>query len=285
MELDELIRTVQKIDLLSNSVSRQKMPGTSSSLLKGRGVVLNALRKYQHGDDVRNINWNVTARFRDTHVNTFNEDKVRRIWIMIDVSGSSAFGVIRRNKIDLEIEIGATIAYNAIRRNDSVGVLFFSDKIEQLIMPVKGMAGFWHIAKAMVECRPCPGTTSIDSGLDFLMKINCTRSLLFIVSDFMTSGYERPCLLFAQHNEVFTIHVFDKLEYRLPKLGWVRLTDVESGKQKWVNTSSRKFATAWYEQQTGMMEKYRHFLLKNDIRNISVSTDEDIVEKLSNLLC
>ncbi|HTE02141.1 MAG TPA: DUF58 domain-containing protein [Mucilaginibacter sp.] len=284
MELGELIKTVQKINLLSNSISRQKLAGGNISALKGRGIVFDSVRKYETGDDVRSINWSVTARFRETYVNTFNEDKVRRVWLLIDVSGSGAIGTTRRSKIDLEIEIAATIAYNAIRKNDSVGVIFFSDKIERLIMPIKGMAGFWHIAKAMVECKPCSGSTSIDCALNFLMKINCTSSLVFILSDFLTTGYERAGAIFAQQNDIFTIRVYDKIEYQLPKLGWVKLRDIEGGQQKWVNTSSEQFSKTYSDQQLRIGENYTGFIRKNGIKNIEVSTDEDIIEKLSLLM-
>jgi uncharacterized protein (DUF58 family) len=284
MELEELIKAVQKIDLVANTISKQKLAGGSPSLLKGRGILFDSIRKYEAGDDVRNINWNVTARFRETYVNTFNEDKVRRVWILVDVSGSTILGTTKHRKIDLEMEIGATLAYNAVRKNDSVGIIFFSDKIEKLIMPIKGMAGFWHIAKTMVEIKPCPGATSINEALNFLMKINCTGSLTFIISDFMTTGYERPCSIFARQNDVLTIRVHDKIERRLPKLGWVKLRDIESGKQQWVNTSSNKFTKAYHEQQLKEQENYTRFLSKNAINNIAVCTDEDIIEKLSLLM-
>ncbi len=284
MTLDELIKTVQKIDLLSNKASRQKLAGSNPSLIKGRGVVFDSIRKYEPGDDVRNINWSVTARFSDTYINTFNEDKVRSIWILIDVSGSTAIGTVRRSKIDLEMEVAATLAYSAIRKNDSVGIVFFSDKVERLIMPVKGMQGFWQIAKAMVESKPCNGATSIDSALSFLTRINCSASLIFIVSDFMASGYERACLTFAQYNDIFAIRVHDKIELQLPKLGWVKLKDMETGTQKWVNTSAGNFTNSYREQQLRAQEGYNGFLNTSGIKNIAISTNDDVAEKLSLLM-
>ena len=284
MKLEELIKTIQKVDLLSNTVSKQKLAGGNPSPFKGRGLVFDSIRKYEPGDDIRNINWKVTARFIDTYVNVYNEDKVRRIWLLVDVSGSSFLGTERRQKLDLEVEIAATLAYNAIRKSDSVGVIFFSDKIERLIMPVKGMSGFWHIARALVECKPCEGATSLDDPLNFLMKINCSSSLVFIISDFMTSGYERPCATFAQQNDVLTIRVHDKLEYMIPNLGWVKLKDIESGKEKWINSSSNDFNLIHQNNNFQDFEKYSMFLNKNGIRNIDLGTEEDIIEKLSFLM-
>jgi uncharacterized protein (DUF58 family) len=284
MKLDELIKTVQKIDLLSNTISRQKLAGSNPSPFKGRGIVFDSLRKYEPGDDVRDINWKVTARFLDTYVNTFNEDKVRRIWLLVDVSGSSLVGTNRRSKIDLEVEVAATLAYSAIRKNDSVGVIFFSDKIERLIMPIKGMSGFWYIARALVESKPCAGTTSIDVALNFLMKLNTSSSLVFIISDFLTTGYERACATFAQQNDVLTVRVFDKIEYKLPKLGWVKLRDIESGSEKWINTRNGQFDAVHQENHTKQLDNYTSFLRKNGIKNIAVGTDEDMIEKLSFLM-
>ncbi len=284
MKLEELIKTVQKIDLLSNTVSKQKLAGGNPSPFKGRGIVFDSIRKYEAGDDIRNINWKVTARFIDTYVNTYHEDKVRRIWILIDVSGSSFLGTERRSKLDLEIEVAATLAYSAIRKNDSVGVIFFSDKIERLIMPISGMSGFWHIAKALVECKPCDGTTSLDVALNFLMKMNCSSSLVFIVSDFMTSGYERACATFAQQNDILTIRVHDKIEYNIPKIGWVKLRDIESGKEKWINTSSDRFNEIHKKNNMQEFENYTKFLNAYGIRNIDLGTEENIIEKLSFLM-
>ena len=284
MKLEELIKTVQKIDLLSNTVSKQKLAGGNPSPFKGRGIVFDSIRKYEAGDDIRNINWKVTARFIDTYVNTYHEDKVRRIWILIDVSGSSFLGTERRCKLDLEIEIAATLAYSAIRKNDSVGVIFFSDKIERLIMPISGMSGFWHIAKALVECKPCDGNTSLNVALNFLMKMNCSSSLVFIVSDFMTSGYERACATFAQQNDILTVRVHDKIEYNIPKIGWVKLRDIESGKEKWINASSDRFNEIQKKNNMQEFENYTKFLNTYGIRNIDLGTEENIIEKLSFLM-
>lgn len=284
MELNELIATIQKIDLKATSKTHQKMAGTTTSLFKGRGVVFDSIRKYERGDDVRNINWNVTARFNDTFVNTFSEDKVRTIWILIDCSGSVGFGSKRRIKLDLEIEIAATLAYSAIRHNDAVGVVFFSDTTKKIIMPLRGMSGFWHIAKALVDCKPVAGKTDMESSLKFLLNENCSHSLVFLVSDFKATGYEESARILALHNDFFTIQVQDVLETNFPKLGWIQLKDIESGKQKWVNTASVNFQKSYDQQHLEYQNYYNHFLSKYGVSNVTIRTDDEVVEKLALLL-
>lgn len=284
MKLDDLIKTVEKIDLISRTNSKQKLAGDTLSAFRGQGVVFDSIRKYEEGDDVRNINWKATARFRETYVNIFSEDKVRTVWILIDISGSSTLGSARRSKIDLEIEMAATLAYSAIRQNDAVGVIFFTDEIKTLIRPIRGMAGFWHIAKTMVDQESLSGETSINSSLDFLMKINCSGSIIFIVSDFMTQGFEYNSAILAQHNEMYAIRVYDNLEQKIPNIGWVRIKDVETGKQKWVNTSSANFKKEYQKQQLKHVEYFEQFILNNAISSISVRSDEDVVEKLVQLM-
>jgi uncharacterized protein (DUF58 family) len=284
MELNELIATIQKIDLMTTSKTHHKIAGSTTSLFKGRGVVFDSIRKYERGDDVRNINWNVTARFNDTFINTFSEDKVRTIWILIDCSGSVSFGTKRRTKLDLEIEIAATLAYSAIRHNDAVGVVFFSDAVNKVVMPLRGMTGFWHIAKALVDCRPLAGNTKMDSSLEFLLKENCSHSLVFLLSDFKTIGYQESARILALHNDFFTIQVQDVLETTFPKLGWIQLKDIESDVQKWVNTASANFQKSYEQQQLEYQNYYNHFLLKYGVSNVTIQTHDEVVEKLALLL-
>lgn len=281
MELKELIATIQKIDLMTTAKTQHKIAGSTTSLFKGRGVVFDSIRKYERGDDVRNINWNVTARFNDTFVNTFSEDKVRTIWILVDCSASVGFGTQRRTKLDLEIEIAATLAYSAIRQNDAVGVIFFSDEVEKVIMPLRGMPSFWHIAKALVDCKPLTGKTNMSSSLQFLLNENCSHSLVFLVSDFRTIGYEKSARILALHNDFFTIQVQDILEIAFPRLGWMQLKDLESGQQKWVNTASASFQKFYEQQHLEYQNYYDQFLAQYGISNLTIRTNDEVVEKLA----
>jgi uncharacterized protein (DUF58 family) len=284
MKLEDLIKTVQKIDLMSGKLSNQKRSGGTLSIFKSRGSSFNSIRRYEIGDDIKNINWQATARFRETFVNTYNEDKVKTVWIIIDISGSSAMGTISKTKIDLELEIAITIAYSAIKQNDSVGVIFFSDTIQRLVMPINGMTGFWQIAKAMIESKPCAGNTDIKSSLDFLMKNSVSGNLIFIISDFLAEGYASSAAILAQHNDFFTIRVYDRIEKQFPKLGWVQMMDFESRKKQWMNTSKGDFDAQYRHKSKLDLEYYNEFLSKYAIRNMSISTDEDVQKKMATLM-
>lgn len=284
MKLEDLIKTVQKIDLMSGKLSNQKRSGGTLSIFKSRGSSFDSIRRYEIGDDIKNINWQATARFRETFINTYNEDKVKTVWIVIDISGSSAMGTISKTKIDLELEIAITIAYSAIKQNDSVGVIFFSDTIQRLIIPTNGMTGFWMIAKAMIESKPCAGKTDIKSSLDFLMKNNCSGNLIFIISDFLTEGYASSAAILAERNDFFTIQVFDRIEKQFPKLGWVQMMDLESGIKRWTNTSNMNFDLQYRQKSQLILDYYNKFLSQYSIRNISISTNEDVQKKMATLM-
>jgi uncharacterized protein (DUF58 family) len=280
MELEDLIRNVQKIEILNKSFSKQKLAGLYSSKLKGRGLTFDSIRKYEIGDDIRNINWNVTARFKETYVNTFTEDKERIVWILLDISSSGVFGTKIRSKIDLEIEIAATLIYSCIKKNDAVGVIFFSDKVEKVIKPAKGMAAFVYISKELVNIKPCGCSTNLCEAIHFLMNISPKSSLVFILSDFITAGYSPYCKTLALKHELIAIKVYDEREAGLPGLGWVKLKEAESKKERWVNTSSAKFNNSLannFEQREVYFKEAFNAIPNN---TLAISTGDDYIEKL-----
>lgn len=280
MELDELLSTVQKIEILDRSIYKQKLSGAYNSQLKGQGLTFDSIRKYEAGDDVRDINWNVTARFQEPYINTYIEDKKRLIWIIIDVSGSTIFGTDRRSKLDLEIEIGATLAYSSIKKNDLVGVIFFSDKIEKLIQPARGMQNFLHIAKEMVSIKPGEKKTDIGNALQFFSRVNNKRSLIFLLSDFIGDNYAPYLKILEQKHELIAIKVYDKREQNLPDVGWIKLRDLESGKESWVNTAAIKFKknlSTQFEKSEKFFDETFHY---NQMNTLKIGTNENIEEKL-----
>jgi uncharacterized protein (DUF58 family) len=280
MEIDELIRIVHKIDILDKSISKLNTTGLYRSTLKGRGLTFDSIRKYEVGDDIRNINWNVTARFRETYFNTFTEDKERIVWILIDVSSSGAFGTRIRTKLDLEIEIAATLIYSCIKKNDAVGVIFFSDRVEKFIKPGKGMAAFVNIAKELVELKPCRNSTNLAGGLQFLMSINHKSSLVFILSDFISRDYSIYCKMLALKHQLIAIRVYDERELGLPKLGWAKLKEAESKREKWVNTSSIKLKNGLNDNFISV-ENYLKQAFNTQPNNIlTINTGENVIEKL-----
>jgi uncharacterized protein (DUF58 family) len=279
MELEELISTVRRIDILDKSSYKQKLSGLYTSTIKGHGLTFDSIRKYQVADDSKNINWNATARFREPYVNIFTEDKERLVWIVIDVSGSTFFGTGNRSKVDLEIEIGATLAYSALKNNDAVGVIFFSDKIEGLIQPNKGMRNFWHIAKKMVDIKPAEAKTDISFALQLLMKIGGKRSMIFMLSDFMGDDYSAAVKILEQNHKLIAIKVYDEIERSLPGIGWVKLRDSESGDEQWANTSSSKFKIK-YNNRFAKAENYFSETFSHSPNTLTISTSENAVEKL-----
>jgi uncharacterized protein (DUF58 family) len=280
MELEELIRNIRKIEILNKSISKQKLSGLHNSSLKGRGLTFDSVRKYEIGDDIRNINWNVTARFRETYINTFTEDKERIVWILIDVSSSGAFGTKRCSKLDLEIEIAATLIYSCIKNNDAVGVIFFSDKIEKFFKPAKGMMAFVHMVKELVDIQPCGNSTNLCNGLQFLMSINHKSSLIFILSDFISSDYSVYCKTVALKHELIAIRVYDEKEFELPKLGWVRLKEAESKKERWENTSSEKFKNSLHNSFTNAENYFKETFSAIPNNTLTINTGENFNEKL-----
>jgi uncharacterized protein (DUF58 family) len=280
MELDDLIKTVQKIDLMDKTISRQKKAGSRTGSLKGHGLSFDSIRKYEIGDDTKNINWNVTARFRDTYINTFVEDKEQVVWILIDTSGSTVFGSKFKSKFDLEIEIGATLAYSALKNNDSVGVIFFSNKIEKLIQPSKGMKNFWHIAKEMVNIKPCHKTINIDIALQYLMKIGSRSSLIFILSDFIGENYNSYVKIIEQNHKLIAIKVYDEMDNHFPDVGWIKLKDSESAKERWVNTSSVGFKNNYRSQFEKKDQYFNKTFLTTPLNTLKISTGENVIEKL-----
>jgi uncharacterized protein (DUF58 family) len=284
MEFEELIRTVRKIDISDKNIYVQKLSGLYQSKLKGDGLSFDSIRKYEIGDDVRDINWNVTARFNEPHINTFTEDKQRLIWIIIDVSGSSIFGANKRNKIDLEIEIGANLAYNAIKNGDSVGAIFFSDKVEKMIPPAKGMQNFWLIAKTMTDIKPSGKPTNLNSALEFLIKINSKRSLAFVLSDFIDNRYADYLKNLQQKHKLIAIKVFDKLEREFPNIGWIKLKDAETGKDQWVNTGSAKFRKSFNDRFETADLYFKNAFSNNRLNTLLIATDDNVEEKLLNFI-
>ena len=238
MELEELVRKIQKTDILSANLSRQKLAGAFHSMFKGRGLQLDSVRKYVPGDDIRAINWNVTARFREPFLNTFTEDRERLIWLMVDVSGSSTFGTRQKSKLDQQIEIAATLAYAGVSNGDRVGLIFFSDRIEKVLEPARGMTAFWRIAKELVAPRPVSATTDLAHALQYFMNLSKKSSIVFLISDFLADNYATELSVLAQKHDLTAIRIYDEMEQDLPDLGWVRFRDAETNQKRWVNTSS-----------------------------------------------
>jgi uncharacterized protein (DUF58 family) len=284
MTLDELIKNVKEIDLLTNDISHQKMAGSFDSQFKGKGLSLDAIRKYEAGDDVRDINWNVTARFREPYINTFTENKKRQVWVAMDISCSNTFGSAGKSKLDLQIEIAATLVYSFLKKGDAVGVLFFSDKVEKLVRPSVGMVNFLQIAKAMVSANAQGKQTNINNALRFLITVTQTKTNIFILSDFIDDNYAAIAKAIAVNHSITAIRVFDEREKDMPRLGWLRSRNPESGKTAWVNTSSAKFRESLTEQFNKVEEHFHKTFADCHANAFNISTKDSFVKKLSGII-
>ncbi|TDQ09430.1 DUF58 domain-containing protein [Pedobacter metabolipauper] len=280
MELRDLIGSIEQLEILCKSKSGQQLSGIFKSSKKGRGIVLDSIRKYEAGDDTRDINWNVTAKFRDTFINTFIEDKERLIWFLIDVSKSGVFGTIQKSKLDLSIEIGAALAYSALESKNSVGVIFFNDEIVKVIPPARGKAQFWHIAREMVRIKPCGKGTDLCRALQYLLKITQKQSSVFIISDFICENYEPVCKILAHKHELTAICVSDERDLNLPKMAWVKFKDAERSGGHWVNTSSARFQNTYSKHHQDFRSGFRSFFDRNNTRSLFINTDDPFMEKL-----
>ena len=282
---NDLLRKVRKIEIKTRALSHQIFAGEYHSAFKGRGMAFSEVREYQYGDDVRNMDWNVTARLRSPYVKVFEEERELTVVLLIDVSRSGLFGTAGMTKNDLIAEIAAVLSFSAIINNDKVGALFFSDKVEKFIPPKKGRSHLLHIVREIIELKPESDRTDIGEALRYLTNAIKKRCTAFLLSDMLdvdddgTPRYEDALKVAAGRHDLSVIEVYDPRERTLPDIGLVHIKDSESGVSAWVNTSRkmrRKYA-GWFD--TVSQSAVRLFN-KYSIDNVSISTDEDYVKGL-----
>ncbi|MCH5247124.1 MAG: DUF58 domain-containing protein [Muribaculaceae bacterium] len=284
MDAKELLKKVRRIEIKTRGLSNNIFSGEYHSAFKGRGMTFSEVREYQYGDDIRDIDWNVTARHNRPYVKVYEEERELTVMLLIDVSASRLFGAIGEEKREMIAEISATIAFSAINNNDKVGVIFFSDKIEKFIPPKKGRKHILAIISQLLDFTPENKGTDISVALSYFtdaMKKRCTTVL---ISDFIDShDYSRALTVASGKHDLLAIQVFDKRDSQLPDVGLMRVTDLETGLSQWIDTSMAKTRKAynkwWYDRQTRMMEQ----LKRNGIDFTSVATDDDFVKSLMSL--
>ncbi|MEM6396531.1 MAG: DUF58 domain-containing protein [Bacteroidota bacterium] len=240
MTTTDLIKKVRRIELRSKLLSQQVFAGQYSSAFKGRGMSFSEVRSYQYGDDVRNIDWNVTARTGDTHVKVFEEERELTLMLLVDISRSAFFGTRGQLRSDLLTEICAALAFAAGQNNDKVGCLLFSDKIEMYVPPKKGRPHLLRIIRELIETKPKGKGTDIAKALDFFTDLVKKRSICFLLSDFLSQGYQKTLGIAARRHDLVGLHIYDPAEQKLPRLGLIRAEDAETGREKWLDTDSRQ---------------------------------------------
>ena len=284
MEATELFKKVRKIEIKTRGLTNHIFSGQYHSAFKGRGMTFSEVREYQYGDDIRNIDWNVTARFHRPFVKVFEEEREMTVMLLIDVSGSNDFGSQTQSKRDLTAELAAVLAFSAIQNNDKVGVIFFSSKIEKFIPPKKGSSHILRIIREIVDFKPTERGTDIGEGLRFLTSAIKRRTTAFLISDFMTDkSFEKEMQIAANKHDLVALRITDHREMDIPKVGLVKFRDSETGKERWVDTSSSAWHNAYLQMiQYKSAELNREFT-KHGIDNTLIYTDEDYVRPLMQL--
>ena len=281
METSEIIKKVRKIEIKARGLSSNIFAGQYHSAFKGRGMAFSEVREYQFGDDVRDIDWNVTARFHRPYVKVFEEERELTVMLLIDVSGSLDFGTQKQMKRDMVTEIAATIAFSAIQNNDKIGVVFFSDKIEKYIPPKKGRKHILYIIRAMLDFKAESKRTDVKAAVEFLSGVQKRRTTAFILSDFyVRNDFQQMLQICARKHDVVAIQVYDQRARELPDVGLMKVVDAETGYEQYVDTGSKRLRQAyqkyWQTRQTQLLETFN----KSKVDNVSISTNEDFVKAL-----
>ena len=284
MDSSELIKKVRKIEIKSRGLSQNVFAGEYHSAFKGRGMMFSEVREYQYGDDIRDIDWNVTARHNKPYVKVFEEERELTVMLLVDVSGSGSFGAVGPEKRDMIAEISATLAFSAISNNEKIGAIFFSDRIEKFIPPKKGKRHILMIVSQLLDFQPQSRGTDIAGALKFFTDALKKKSTAFLISDFIdNSEYDKPLSVARNRHDLMAIQVYDRRDASMPDVGLVRMADLETGSTRWVNTSSKKVRKAydrwWYERQQLMSSRLKH----SKVDFASVATDEDYVKALMGL--
>ena len=284
MEATDLFKKVRKIEIKTRGLSNHIFSGQYHSAFKGRGMTFSEVREYQYGDDIRNIDWNVTARFHRPFVKIFEEEREMTVMLLIDVSGSNDFGSAGVTKRDITAELAAVLAFSAIQNNDKVGVIFFSDQIEKFIPPKKGSSHILRIISEIVTFKPQHRGTDIGEGLKFLTSAIKKRTTAFLISDFVTSKpFEQELRIAARKHDLISLRVTDKRELIIPKIGLVKFRDSETGEERWVDTSTSAWNQAYQKYVQHETSSLNRVFANNGIDNTWIYTDEDYVKPLMQL--
>ena len=284
MEATELFKKVRKIEIKTRGLTNHIFSGQYHSAFKGRGMTFSEVREYQYGDDIRNIDWNVTARFHKPFVKIFEEEREMTVMLLIDVSGSNDFGSVDATKRDITAELAAVLAFSAIQNNDKVGVIFFSDQIEKFIPPKKGSSHILRIIREIVTFTPQHKGTDIGEGLKFLTSAIKKRTTAFLISDFVTSKpFEQEMRIAARKHDLISLRITDKRELIIPKIGLVKFRDNETDKEMWVDTSTNAWNQAYQKFVQHETTKLSKTFANNGVDNTLIYTDEDYVKPLMQL--
>lgn len=281
MDANELLRKIRRIEIKSRGLSQNIFAGEYHTAFKGRGVIFSEVREYQYGDDIRDIDWNVTARHNRPYVKSYEEERELTVMLLIDVSASRNFGAVGDTKKEIMTEIAATLAFSSIQNNDKVGVIFFSDKVEKFIPPKKGRKHILLIIREILEFQPENTGTDLDVAFQFLNRVIKKRCTAFVLSDFIGShDYSSSLSISNMKHDVAAIQVYDKRDAKLPDIGLIRVKDIESGQDMWLDTSSKRVRTMYEKEWYSRQQHLSNIVAKSGVDLASIATDEDFVRAL-----
>ncbi|WP_298531801.1 DUF58 domain-containing protein [uncultured Algibacter sp.] len=280
MDTKELLKKVRKIEIKTRRLSDHIFGGEYHSTFKGRGMTFSEVRQYQFGDDVRNIDWNVTARYNEPFVKVFEEERELTMMLMVDVSGSEMFGTEDQFKNEVVTEIAATLAFSATQNNDKIGLILFSDKVELYIPPKKGRSHVLRIIRELIEFQPESKQTNLAEALKFMQNVMKKKAIVFVLSDFITDNYHQTMKIVSGKHDVTGIRVFDKREEDIPNLGIVQMQDEETGEYMLVNTASKKVRANYAKFYNEKVAYYKESFTKSGAGAIDCRVDESYVKKL-----
>ncbi|APZ45876.1 hypothetical protein BW723_06010 [Polaribacter reichenbachii] len=280
MDTKEILKKVRKIEIKTKRLSNDIFGGEYHSSFKGRGMTFSEVRQYQFGDDIRTIDWNVTARYNEPYVKVFEEERELTMMLMVDISGSELFGTSTQFKKDTITEIAATLAFSATQNNDKVGLVLFSDDVELFIPPKKGKSHVLRIIRELIEFKPKSKKTNIDAALKFLSSVLKKRAIVFMLSDFMDDDYEKSAKIAGSKHDLTGIRVYDKHDEEIPNLGVVPMLDAETGDVQLINTSSKTIRTNYKANALRLTDYYINTFRRSGAGTINTRVDESYVKKL-----
>lgn len=284
METSDILKKVRQIEIKTRGLSNNIFAGQYHSAFKGRGMAFSEVREYQFGDDIRDIDWNVTARFNKPFIKVFEEERELTMMLLVDVSGSLEFGTVKQLKKEMVAEMAATLAFSAMQNNDKIGVIFFSDRIEKFIPPKKGRKHILCIIRELIDFKPESRNTNIKMALEYLTNVMKRRCTAFILSDFIDKDNFKNAMTIANRkHDLVGIQVYDRRVAELPSVGLMKVKDAESGVEQWIDTSNKAVRQAHHDWWMNKQIELNDIFKKSNVDSVSVRTDQDYVKALLNL--
>jgi uncharacterized protein (DUF58 family) len=280
METTQIFKNVRQIEIRTRGLVNQLFSGEYHSVFKGRGMEFTEVREYQYGDDVRAIDWNVSARFNRPFVKVFEEERELTVMLLVDMSGSQDFGTVVRRKRDLAAELCAVLAFSAIKNNDKVGLIIFTDQVETFVPPKKGRSHILRIIRDLLAYEARGTGTDIRQALEYFNSVTKKRSIAFVVSDFMDTGYERAMSIAARKHDMIAVRLSDAREMELPDVGLVKLRDAESGAERWIDTSMASVRAAYRERRLAQIAELERNFLRSNVDSIVIDARRGYVQPL-----